>query len=81
MNAEEYVKQQVEKNQEYYKTPNRMIDEQIELLQNLKVAEYTLDEKWRMITAVSEAWHIFVWVNKKEQANRLIKTIASFIGV
>lgn len=78
--AEEYVEKVVNESKQYYKTPQAMIDEQIKLLEGIKTADMSEDEKWCLIIAVSEAYHIVLWNYGREHSQRLVNTIVSFVG-
>lgn len=77
----EYVDRIVSQSKDCYKEPENMIDEQIELLNRCKSLYKEDKEKlWLLAVAVSEAYHLIIWVDEKERKERLINTIISFIG-
>ena len=77
MTAEEYVNNAITKNKNFYKKSDKMIDEMITLLGRIKENE-TEDRKWRLITAVSEAYHVVLWDYEDKNQQRLLNTIRAF---
>lgn len=78
---EEYVARVVTENKEYYKTPDALVDQMSQLITGLKHKECRLSEeqKWRMLSAVSEAWHVMLFEFKEDYSSRLVNTILSFL--
>lgn len=78
--AEEYISRVTKSAKEYYKKPEVMIDEQIQLLTNIKTNIKDKEKLWDIAVAVSEAYHVVLWVNENEKATRLVNTIFSWVS-
>ena len=79
--ASEYVERVISKSKEYYAEPEKMIDEQIRLLEGVKENyKNKKDDMWRIAVGVSEAYHICIWWGEKNNSTRLVNTIVSFLN-
>lgn len=78
--ADEYLERVRRESKEFYKTPDKMIDEMIRLMagakENLKDDD---DRLWDLAIAVNEAWHIMLFVAKEKRVQRLATTMISWI--
>lgn len=77
--AEEYLKRVTREAKEFYKSPDKLIDENIRLLSGIKEHIKDEDKLWDFAVAVSEAYHVVLYVNNEDRPKRLINTIVSWV--
>lgn len=78
--AEQYVERKIKEAKEFYITPENMLDEMTRLIEGVKGRDSVTErEKWELAVALSEAWHVIIWVKDEDKAKRLVNTIVSFV--